>query len=104
MPFKRIILLYCANTELLTTMTRNLQMYACDVTAVHDAKEAIALTKDKDHAFSCGVLVHTRRADPVGRLIHLLLENGTRMPLLHFNFSRATGRGRSHGVPHEGTL
>lgn len=76
------ILLYCADEDLLTAVAFALGLRHYDVAAVRDAKDAMKLAGGKDTALACGVLVHAQRGDPAGRLIHLLLESGSRIPML----------------------
>lgn len=76
------ILLYCADENLLATIAFALRLRRYDVTAICEAKGAMGLAGGKDAAFTCGVLVHAQRGDPAGRLIHLLLESASHMPLL----------------------
>lgn len=77
------ILLYCADENLLAAIAFALRLRRYDVAAVCEAKGAIELACGKNTtAFACGVLVHAERGDPAGRLIHLLLESGSRIPLL----------------------
>jgi hypothetical protein len=82
MRAKKPILLYCSDPDLLAATAFALRLHDYDVAAVHDAREAMTLAKGKDAALACGVLIHTRQGDPAGRLIHLLLENDARVPVL----------------------
>jgi len=82
MRAKKPILLYCADPELLSVMAFVLRLHNYDVTAVHAIQDAMALTRGRDTALACGVLVHAQQADPAGRLIHLLLESDVHLPLL----------------------
>ncbi len=76
------ILLYCADEDLLSASAYALRLHRYDVAAVREAKDAITLACDKDTPLACGVLIHAQQGDPAGRLIHLLLESGSRIPLL----------------------
>jgi hypothetical protein len=76
------ILLYCGDEGLLAAIAFALRIRNYDVAAVHEAKDAIEMAGGKDTALACGVLVHAERGDPAGRLIHRLLESGSRVPLL----------------------
>jgi hypothetical protein len=76
------ILLYCAERDLLSTILFALRLHPYHVVAVHDSIEAASLATSRDAAFVCGVLIHAQQADPAGRLIHRLLECGSRIPLL----------------------
>lgn len=76
------ILVYCGDENLLAAVAFALRLHRYDVAAVREVKCAIQLASSKDTALVCGVLVHAQRGDPSGRLIHLLLESGLRIPLL----------------------
>ncbi|MGC1782096.1 MAG: hypothetical protein WA708_06225 [Acidobacteriaceae bacterium] len=76
------ILLYCADESLLALIAFALRLHRYDVAATGEAKDAMKLAGGKDTALACGVLVHAQPGDPAGRLIHLLLERGSRIPLL----------------------
>lgn len=76
------ILLYCADESLLATVSFALELRHYDVAAVREAKKVLELACGKDSALACGVLVHAQRGDAAGRLIHRLLESGSRIPLL----------------------
>lgn len=82
MRTKKPILLYCPDRELLSVMAFVLGLHPYDVAAVHDGRDAIAQVARNGNGFACGVLIHEQQADPAGRLIHLLLERGSRIPLL----------------------
>lgn len=82
MRAKKPLLLYCADIDLLSATAFALRLHDYDVAAVHDAREATALAKGRDTALACGVLIHARQGDPAGRLIHLLLESDSRVPVL----------------------
>ena len=79
---KTSILLYCADENLLAAVAFALRLHRYDVATVREAKDAMALASGKDTALACGVLIHAQQGDAAGRLIHLLLENGSRIPLL----------------------
>ncbi|MGH9617203.1 MAG: hypothetical protein ACRD28_10725 [Acidobacteriaceae bacterium] len=76
------ILLYCADENLLAAIAFALRLRRYQVAAVSEAKQAMEVAGQKDTALACGVLVHAQRGDPAGRLIHLLLASGSRIPLL----------------------
>ena len=76
------ILLYCADEDLLATVAFALGLRHYDVAAVREAKDAMKLAGGKDSALACGVLIHAERGDAAGRLVHRLLESGSRIPLL----------------------
>jgi hypothetical protein len=76
------ILLYCADDDLLAVTTYALRLHHYEVAAVGQMKDAINLAGKKEAALICGVLVHAHRGDPAGRLIHLLLETRSHIPLL----------------------
>jgi hypothetical protein len=79
---KTPVLLYCADENLLAMIACALRLHHYDVAAVCEAKQAMQLAQEKHAALACGLLVHAQPADPAGRLIHLLLESGSRFPLL----------------------
>jgi hypothetical protein len=79
---KTPILLYCVDENLLAAAAFALRLRHYDVAAVCDAKDAITLAGGKNTGLAYGVLVHAQRGDPAGRLIHLLIESGSRIPLL----------------------
>jgi DNA-binding response OmpR family regulator len=79
---KKPILLYCADTELLSSLAFVLRLHPYEVATVHDGKDATALTTAKGAAFACGVLIHAQQGDPAGRLVHRILECAPHMPLL----------------------
>jgi hypothetical protein len=79
---KKPILLYCADTDLLSATAFALRLHEYDVTAVHDSRDAVALAGDKDGLFRCGLLIHAWQADLAGRLIHRILGCAPPMPLL----------------------
>jgi hypothetical protein len=76
------VLLYCADDDLLAVIAYALRLRHYDVAAVREARDAMKLAGSKDTALACGVLIHAQHGDPAGRLIHLLLERGSRIPLL----------------------
>lgn len=76
------ILLYCVDENLLAAIVFALRLRRYDVAAVCEAKGAMELAANKDNALACGILIHAQRGDPAGRLIHLLLERGSCIPLL----------------------
>ena len=82
MRARKLILLYCADPELLSSMAFALRLHEYDVTAVHEILDALALARGQNAVFRCAVLLHARQADPAGRLIHLLLESDAHLPLL----------------------
>ena len=82
MRAKKFILFYCADAELLSATAFALRLHSYDVTATGDLREALALAAGKDIAICAAVLLHARQGDPTGRLIHLLLEHGSEVPLL----------------------
>ena len=82
MRTKTPILLYCADESLLAPIAFALKLHHYDVAATGEAKDAMKLARGGDAALACGVLVHAHRGDPAGRLVHLLLESGSRIPLL----------------------
>lgn len=79
---KKPILLYCPDRELLSVLTFVLRLHPYDVIAADDSRAAVRIGAGKDAAIRCGVLIHAQQGDLAGRLIHLLLESGLRIPLL----------------------
>ena len=79
---KKPILLYCPDREILSATAFALRLHPYEVAAVHDGRQAISLAGRKDAVFCCGVLMHTQRGDPAGRLIHRLLESDIHISLL----------------------
>jgi hypothetical protein len=79
---KKPILLYCADTELLSSLAFVLRLHPYQVTAIEDSMEASLAASDRCAAFACGVLIHARQGDLAGRLVHRLLECASHMPLL----------------------
>jgi hypothetical protein len=77
---KKPILLYCADRELLSSTALALRLQLYEVTAVDDSRNAAAIMMASD--LVCGVLIHARRGDFAGRLIHRLLEADLHIPLL----------------------
>jgi hypothetical protein len=82
MRLKKSILLYCADKNLLAVTAFALRLHPYDVVSVSTAKEASLLAAARNAAFDCGILIHAQQADPVGRLIHRLLECESRIQLL----------------------
>jgi hypothetical protein len=82
MRAKKFILLYCADREWLQATAYALRLRPYEVEATSDLKEVLAVTQGKDTAICAAVLLHARQGDPTGRLIHLLLEHGSQVPLL----------------------
>jgi len=82
MRIKTPILLYCADDSLLAQIAFVLGLHHYDVAATRDVKKAMELARGRDAALACGVLIHAHRGDPAGRLVHRLLESGSRVPLL----------------------
>lgn len=82
MHTKKFILLYCADREWLQATAYALRLHPYEVEATSDLKEVLAVTQGKDTAICAAVLLHARQGDPTGRLIHLLLEHGSHVPLL----------------------
>ena len=76
------ILLYCADSELLSATAFALRLQFYDVSSTNDMKEALALSAGKDTGLAVAVLLHARQGDPTGRLVHLLLESGSHAPML----------------------
>lgn len=79
---KTPILLYCPDEDLLATVAFALELRHYDVAAVREAKDAMKLAGGNNTALVCCVLVHAQRGDAAGRLVHRLLESGSRIPLL----------------------
>lgn len=79
---KMPILLYCADRETLSATAFVLRLHPYDVTAAHDCRTAVEMSAGQYAAFSCGVLIHTQQADPAGRVVHLILECASHLPLL----------------------
>lgn len=82
MRAKKPILLYCADSELLSATAFALRLQFYDVSATNDMKEALALSAGKDTGLAVAVLLHAHQGDPTGRLVHLLLETGSHAPML----------------------
>ena len=82
MRMKTPILLYCTDEDLLAPIAFALGLHHYDVAATRDATVAMELARGREAALACGVLVHSHRGDPAGRLVHRLLESGSRVPLL----------------------
>lgn len=79
---KKPILVYCADAELLAATAFALRLHPYEVTEAHDLKETLMLAAGSDAAFAAAVLLHARQGDPTGRLLHLLLETESHVPLL----------------------
>jgi hypothetical protein len=79
---KKLILLYCADRELLSTMAFALRLHPYHVTAVEDSIEAALIAHDRCAAFACSVLIHAQQGDLAGRLVHRILNAALPMPLL----------------------
>jgi len=79
---KKPILLYCADTELLSSLAFALRLHPYQVTATENGVEASLAASDRCAAFACGVLVHAQQGDLAGRLVHRILEVADHMPLL----------------------
>lgn len=79
---KKSILLYCADAEALSSAAFALRLHPYEVAATPDVKEALALAAGRDALLVAAVLLHVGQGDPAGRLIHLLLESETQIPLL----------------------
>ena len=82
MRARKLILLYCADQELLSAMAFALRLHNYDVATVHAIQDAMGLASGRNATFRCCVLMHAQQADPAGRLIHLLLEGDVHLPLL----------------------
>lgn len=79
---KKLILLYCADRELLSATAFALRLHSFDVTAVSDTRNAAMLMMAGSDELACGVLIHAQQGDPAGRLVHRLLESDLHIPLL----------------------
>jgi len=79
---KKPILVYCADTQALSSTAFALRLHPYEVTAIFDVKEALALAAGQDAAFAAVVMLHLYQGDPTGRLIHLVLESESQVPLL----------------------
>ena len=77
---KKPILLYCPDRELLSCIAFVLRLHPYEVVAVHDSNDALRMSARRDTA--CGVLIHAQQGDLAGRLVHLILECTSHMPLL----------------------
>ena len=82
MHAKKPILLYCADAAALSSTAFALRLHPYEVAATSDVKEALALAAGQEAALAAAALLHVRQGDPAGRLIHLLLESKTHVPLL----------------------
>jgi hypothetical protein len=76
------ILLYCADTGLLSAMAFTLRLHPYQVTATEDSTETLVIASDRCAAFACGVLIHARQGDLAGRLVHRILACASPMLLL----------------------
>lgn len=82
MQQKKLILVYCADRDLLSAIAFALRLHDYDVAAVQSHKEAMALADGKYTVVACGLLLHAQQGDPAGRLVHRLLECSAHVPLL----------------------
>lgn len=82
MHAKKHILLYCADHQWLEATAFALRLHPYEVTETHELREALALAAGNDTAICAAVLLHAHQGDPTGRLIHLLLETESHVPLL----------------------
>jgi len=82
MRVKKPLLLYCADTQLLSATAFALRLHDYEVTAVRSYRNALEIAGVKDAQVACGLLLHAQQADPAGRLIHRLLESAIHIPLL----------------------
>ena len=78
---KKPILVYCADRELLSTTAFALRLHPYDVTAIDDARNAMAVMMAGSTELACGVLIHTQ-SNSTGQPIHRLLESDLHIPLL----------------------
>lgn len=78
---KKPILVYCADRELLSTTAFALRLHPYDVTAVDDARNAVALMMTESTELACGVLIHTQ-GNSASQQIRRLLESDLHVPLL----------------------
>lgn len=79
---RKPILLYCADSELLSATALALRLHPYDVTAVEDSRNATALMMARGTEIVCGILIHAKQGDLAGRLIHRLLEADLHVPIL----------------------
>ena len=79
---KKPILVYCADSELLSATAFALRLHPFEVTAIEDSRDAAALMMASGTEIVCGILIHARQGDLAGRLIHRLLEADLHVPLL----------------------
>lgn len=79
---KKPILLYSVDRELLSATAFALRLHPYEVVATPDVKEALVWTSGRNVAFAAAVLIHLHQGDPTGRLVHLLLESESHVPLL----------------------
>lgn len=77
---KKPIMLFCADTELLSSLAFVLRLHPYNVTAVYDADAAVRIGSRND--IVCGVLIHAQQGDPAGHVVHRILECAARLPLL----------------------
>ena len=78
---KKPILVYCADRELLSTTAFALRLHPYDVTAVDDARNAVALMMTESTELACGVLIHTH-GNSTSQQICRLLESDLHVSLL----------------------
>lgn len=78
---KKPILVYCADRELLSTTAFALRLHPYDVTAVDDARNAMAVMMTESTELVCGVLIHTQ-GNSASQQIRRLLESDLHIPLL----------------------
>lgn len=77
---KKLILLYCPDRELLSTLACVLRLHPYEVIATHDVKDAVS--ESARGLVACGLLIHAQQGDLAGRLIHRILECAAHLPLL----------------------
>jgi hypothetical protein len=82
MQFKRPILLYCADAELLSSLAFVLRLHPYEVIAIEGCADAALLAGGSDALFACCVLIHAQQGDMAGRLVYRLLEVATDIPIL----------------------
>lgn len=82
MRTKKPVLLYCADHQWLEAAAYALRLHPYEVSATCNLKNALALAAGRDTAICAAVLLHAHQGDPTGRLIHLLLETESHVPLL----------------------
>jgi hypothetical protein len=76
------ILLYCADSELLSATAFALRLYPYEVIAIEGCADAALLAGGPGSVFACCVLIHAQQGDLAGRLVHRILEVAGHMPLL----------------------